>query len=216
MIITKKKPLEDVLLPLEGVRKVALVGCASCAASCGTGGEKDVLAMREALEAAGKEVVAAVVPDECCHKLLVKRDVKGIRTGGAEAVVCMACGDGVQTVAANLDLPVFPANDTLFLGMVERVGIFHEACKMCGDCILGYTGGICPVTQCAKSLTNGPCGGAKDGKCEIDPSNDCAWQLIYRRLEKLGRLDLLSLELPDKSYENAAYPRTVNNREAKK
>ncbi len=148
--------------------------------------------------------------------LLVNRVWKVLKNSGAEAVVGLSFGDGVQTVAVNVDLPVFPANDTMFLGQVERVGIFHEACKMCGDCILGYTGGICPVTQCAKSLTNGPCGGAKHGKCEVNPENDCAWILIYKRLEKLGRLDLLTADLPDKSYEAVSWPRTIDNREAKK
>ncbi len=136
MIITQKKPIEELLGMLEGVKKVAIVGCANCAAACQTGGEKEIQEMKAVLEANGMEVVATVLPDECCHKMLVKRDTKILRTCGAEAVVGMACGDGVQTVADNVPLPIYPANNTLFLGQVERVGIFHEDCRMCGECVL--------------------------------------------------------------------------------
>ena len=119
MIITQKKPIEELLAMLEGVKKVAIVGCANCAAACQTGGEKEIQEMKTTLEAQGMEVVATVLPDECCHKMLVKKDTKVIRDSGAEAVVGMACGDGVQTVADNLPLPVYPANNTMFLGQVS-------------------------------------------------------------------------------------------------
>ena len=216
MIITQKKPTQELLDMLRGVKKVAIVGCASCAASCQTGGEKEIQEMKALLEAQGMEVVATVLPDECCHKMLVKKDTKALRTSGAEAVVGMACGDGVQTVADNVPLPVYPANNTMFLGQVERVGIFHEYCRMCGDCGLGSTGGICPITKCAKSLVNGPCGGQKNGKCEVNPENDCAWIQIYNRLEATGQLDKLGQTRHDKGYASTAYPRHINLREGKK
>ena len=212
MIITRKKPIEELLAMLSGVTKVALVGCGSCAASCQTGGEKEVNEMKALLEERGFQVVATVIPGECCHKLLVKKETKVLRDCGAEAIVGMACGDGVQTVADNIQLPVYPANNTLFLGQVERVGMFHEYCRMCGDCVLGSTGGICPITQCAKSLVNGPCGGQKNGKCEVNPENDCAWIRIYNRLVALGQEEKLLQTRPDKGYGDAAYPRHINLR----
>ena len=212
MIITQKKPVEELLAMLEGVRKVAIVGCGNCAAACQTGGEKEVLEMKAFLEEKGFEVVATVVPDECCHKLLVKKDTKILRDCGAEAIVGMACGDGVQTVADNIQLPIYPANNTMFLGQVERVGIFNEYCRMCGDCVLGSTGSICPITKCAKSLVNGPCGGQKNGKCEVCPENDCAWILIYNRLVATGQLDKLFATRPDKGYADVYYPRHINLR----
>ena len=215
MIITSKKPIEELLGMLEGVKKVAIVGCGNCAAACQTGGEKEVQAMKEFLEERGFAVVANVVPDECCHKLLVKKETKVLRDCGAEAIVGMACGDGVQTVADNVQLPIYPANNTMFLGQVERVGMFNEYCRMCGDCVLGSTGGICPITMCAKSLVNGPCGGQKNGKCEVDPNNDCAWIKIYNRLEAIGQLDKLGQTRADKGYANVAYPRHINLREKK-
>ena len=212
MIITQKKPMEELLAMVGDAKKVALVGCGSCATACQTGGEKEILEMKALLEAQGIEVVATVIPGECCHKLLVKKELKVLRDSGAEAVIGMACGDGVQTVADNVNLPVYPANNTLFLGQVERVGIFNEYCRMCGDCVLGSTGGICPITQCAKSLVNGPCGGQKNGMCEVDPNNPCAWIKIYNRLVALGQEDQLLQTRPDKGHANQAYPRHINLR----
>ena len=215
MIITQKKPIDELLAMLTGVRKVALVGCGNCASACQTGGEKEIQELKAILEEQGIDVVATVLPEECCHKMLVKRDLKVLRGCGAEAVVGMACGDGVQTVADNVQLPVYPANNTLFLGQIERVGIFHEYCRMCGDCVLGSTGGICPITRCAKSLVNGPCGGQKNGKCEVNPENDCAWIQIYNRLVSLGQEDKLLQTRADKGYGETHYPRHINLRGSK-
>ena len=212
MIITQKKPIEELLSMLESVKKVAVVGCGSCATACQTGGEKEIQEMKALLEEQGIEVVATVIPEECCHKLLVKKELKVLRNSGAEAVVGMACGDGVQTVADNTALPVYPANNTMFLGQIERVGMYHEYCRMCGDCVLGSTGGICPITRCAKSLVNGPCGGQKNGKCEVNPENDCAWIQIYNRLAATGQEHKLMQTRPDKGYANTAYPRHINLR----
>jgi len=212
MIITQKKPIEELLAMLSGVKKVAIVGCGNCAAACQTGGEKEIEEMKALLEEKGFEVVATVLPDECCHKMLVKKDTKVLRDCGAEAIVGMACGDGVQTVADNIQLPVYPANNTMFLGQIERVGMFHEYCKMCGDCVLGETGGICPITKCAKSLVNGPCGGAKNGKCEVNPENDCAWIQIYNRMVAIGQEDKFLQTRKDKGHGKFAYPRHINLR----
>ena len=215
MIITQKKPIEELMAMLEGTTKVGLIGCGNCATACQTGGEKDLAEMKEYLEAHGKQVVGIAIPDECCQKLLVKKEVKVFKDSGAEAIVCMACGDGAQTVAANLKLPVYPSNNTMFLGQVERVGVFNEACRMCGDCVVGSTGGICPITQCAKSLVNGPCGGQKDGKCEVNPDNDCAWIKIYNRLVELGQEDKILEVRPDKGYGAFSYPRKISLKEGK-
>lgn len=216
MIISEKKPTQELMQMLEGATRIALVGCASCATACSVGGEKEMAELKEYLEANGKEVVATAYPAECCHKLLVKKELKAIKAAAPDAIVGMSCGDGVGTVAEQVDVPVYPANNTLFLGQVERVGMFNEACRMCGDCVLGYTGGICPMTKCAKSLTSGPCGGQKNGKCEVNPENDCAWILIYKKLESLGRLDLLDMLIEPKGHANQTYPRRVNTREVKK
>ena len=212
MIVSRKKPVEAVLAMLQGVKKVGLVGCKSCASACAVGGEKECLEMKAFLEEQGFEVVGIALPDESCHKMLVRRDIKPLAE--AEAIVSMACGSGCQTVAANAKVPVYPANDTIFVGLTERVGMFHETCRTCGDCVLGETGGICPMTQCAKSLVNGPCGGQKNGKCEVNPANDCAWIAIYKRLESLNQLHKMEATLDDHTPRD--YPQSVNLREVKK
>ncbi|NLZ51805.1 MAG: 5,10-methylenetetrahydrofolate reductase [Thermoanaerobacteraceae bacterium] len=211
MIISKQKPFEEILNFLENKDKIFITGCSLCATSCMTGGQQQIDEMKEKLEKQGKTVTGSVVLDPSCHKLQVRATLKKQKAelGNADAVLCMACGDGAQTVANFAKIPVYPANDTLFIGEVERMGQFHEACKACGQCELGWTAGICPITKCAKNLLNGPCGGAKNGKCEINPENDCAWILIYNRLKEQDLLDTL-LEIKDpKDYSKAANPRKL-------
>jgi len=212
MIITQKKPIEEVMALLRGFDKIAIMGCGSCATACGTGGEKEVAEMKEYLEAHGKTVVATNMSDYCCMNLTVKGKVKPFIAAGADAVVCMSCGDGVQVVASNVPVPVFPTNNTMFLGESVRLGLFQEACHLCGNCVLGTTGGICPISRCAKSLINGPCGGQKNGKCEVNPENDCAWIMIYKRLEATHQLAKLAQTREDKGYKDVTYPRTINTR----
>jgi hypothetical protein len=211
MIISKQKPFEEILNFLKGKDKIFITGCSLCATSCMTGGQQQIEEMKEKLEKQGKTVTGSVVLDPSCHKLKVRATLKKQKAelANADAVLCMACGDGAQTVANFAKVPVYPANDTLFIGEVERIGQYHEACKACGQCELGWTAGICPITKCAKSLLNGPCGGAKNGKCEVNPENDCAWVLIYNRLKEQDMLDtLLEIKAP-KDYGKAANPRKL-------
>lgn len=213
MVISDKKPIEEVLGFLEGSEKIVLVGCNQCAATCKTGGEPELQAMKEELEAHGKTVLGYKVIDPCCNLLQCKKDLKSVREElkEADAILSLACGDGTQTIVKNTkSMPVYPANNTLFIGEVERVGQYKEACKACGECELGWTGGICPITMCAKGLINGACGGAKDGKCEISHENDCAWIKIYERLKELGQLDNLTVVRPPKDYSKQNNPRSLD------
>ncbi len=170
--------------------------------------------MKAFLESNGKTVTCTIYPKASCNKLAVKKDLKDNKeaVGEAQAILTMSCGDGCQTVASNTKLPVYPANATMFLGEVERVGLFTEACRFCGQCVLASTGAICPITKCAKSLTNGPCGGAKDGKCEVNQKNQCGWIMIYNRLSELGQLDRLNDLKEPKGHLINAYPREINLR----
>lgn len=216
MIFSEKKPLDELLEMIGDKKKVALVGCGSCATSCKTGGTDEVAELTETLKEHGIEVVGSCIPDESCQKMLVKKDMKALKDSGAECVISMACGNGAQTVAQNTDLPVYPANNTMYLAQVERIGIFNEMCKMCGDCEIGHTAGICPITQCAKSLVNGPCGGQKNGKCEVDPNNDCAWILIYNKMKEQGREDeFVNQLLCDKGHAKHYWPQHANLKEKK-
>lgn len=210
MIITQKKPIEEILGYLDGVKKVLVTGCGECASVCKTGGEEEINAMVELLRQKGYEVVGTLLPMNSCNYLLMKKELKQFKESGYEAVICMACGDGTQTVASLSDKPVYPANNTMFLGEIERLTKFTEACHMCGDCVLAYTGGICPITKCAKSLVNGPCGGSKNGMCEVNSENPCAWVEIYKRMEKISQLDKLYEVKEPKGYANVSYPRIID------
>ena len=192
MLISEQKPIEEILALLETHGSVFLVGCSGCAEVCETGGDAQVTRMAEELTAAGKEIAGRVSIDFLCSKALA--GVRLMRRFGeiepADALLAMSCGIGVQAVSAIVDKPVYPADNTLSVGGAQGVWRGEERCAQCGDCVLGLTGGICPVTACSKSLLNGPCGGyTPEKKCEVDETMDCGWLRIYERLKKLGRLD---------------------------
>lgn len=171
-----------------------MVGCGECATTCKTGGEPELLKMKEALGAQGKEVVGMCLPDAPCVASQIKtafaKNMKSLRQ--AEAILVLACGLGTQSARDNdrLALAVFPALNTVFGAVVDGQGNFYEKCSLCGDCVLGQTAGICPVSLCAKGLLNGPCGGMDKGKCEVDRDKDCAWVLLYQELAKKKRLGM--------------------------
>ena len=213
MIITQKKPIEEIMAMVGDAKTVGIVGCNSCATACQTGGQPQIDELTKVLEAAGKKVVATTICDYCCMNLGVKAKMKAINAANPDCVICMTCGDGVQCVAKNAnDKPVYPSNNTMYLGEAVRFGVWEEACRFCGQCVLGQTGAVCPITQCAKSLVNGPCGGQKNGKCEVNPENDCAWIQIYNRLVAIGQEDKLGQTRKDKGHGDMAYPRHVNLR----
>lgn len=214
MIITTKKDPEAVLSMLEGYEKVFILGCNSCAETVGTGGPEQVAEMQQFLSGHGKTVTGTAVIDPICHVLSAKRQLRerADEVGGADAIVVMSCGAGVQTVADNYDQAVFPALDSVFLGNITRHGMFDERCSLCGECVLDVTGGVCPVTRCAKGLLNGPCGGMNEGKCEIDPEQDCAWALIYARLEKQNRTDKMRPIAGAKDHGKHRKPVKISNR----
>ncbi len=214
MIVTEKKPLAEILAGLEDYKRIYLIGCADCAALAQTGGAPELEEMTIRLNRAGKEVVGTLLSEGPCHNLRIKQEMR--RTANeiaeAEAIVVLACGAGVQGVADAFSGPVFPGLNSLFLGNVRRYGWFEERCSTCGECILADTGGICPVTRCAKALVNGPCGGSQDGMCEVGGDRPCVWALIYERLEEQGRRKLLDKYQPMKDFERSIKPGTVDLR----
>ncbi len=152
----------------------------------------EILEMASKLQESDKIVTGHMVIPVACDELsheAIEEQKEAI--GESEALLIMTCAFGVQTLARQIELPAIPALDTLFVGKEMGLGRFDEVCTQCGSCVLGLTGGICPVTACHKGLLNGPCGGTNNGKCEIDPDKDCAWTLIYNRLKEQGTLDLM-------------------------
>ncbi|MEJ2033547.1 MAG: methylenetetrahydrofolate reductase C-terminal domain-containing protein [Deltaproteobacteria bacterium] len=193
MIVGQQKPLDEIWEMIRGHRRLLVLGCNSCVAVCHQGGGKqaEVLAsqldIRAVQEQADVTLQHGGIERQCEHEFF---QAAAAEIEQAEAVLSLACGVGVQFMAEKYpSLPVYPGLNTTCLGAVPQPGHFVEKCQACGNCLLAATGGICPIARCAKRLLNGPCGGASNGKCEIDPGTDCAWQLIIDRLEALGRLD---------------------------
>ena len=219
MIVTKKKDFQELMENLKNYRSFFLIGCSECASLCGTGGEEQINEMTEALKAEGKEVTGGIVAKTGCQVLGTKKELKAYKEAlaGAECILVMSCGAGTQS-AVDLfeDKPVYPTNDSLFLGNMTRFQMFDERCSLCGKCILDKTGGICPVTTCPKGLLNGPCGGMKDGHCEVGPDIPCAWVRIYERMKKLDKLqELCDTVIEAKDWSAGQKPRSLNTREMK-
>jgi len=200
VIITEQKSMDEIQEMIAPYGKLFIVGCGTWSTSCQTGGEDEVKEMTEKL---GDKVVGWAMVEDPCDLRLDRRDLKAHKEQIAEsdAVLVMACGAGVQTVGKYSDKIVLPALNTLFIGETERLGRFHDMCRACGDCILDETGGICPLTRCAKGLLNGPCGGQVKGKCEVgDYEYECAWVQIYDRLKEQDRLDLFTEFRPPRDF----------------
>lgn len=209
MIITELKPIEEILGFLAPYSKVLIVGCDGCTQPPRSIKEAENLSrlLQLAAKSKGKQFDLKVIthPKQCDSHLVARF---GEQLNGSEAVLSLACGAGVQTMAEIFpDIPIFPAQNTLFIGVEQREeGLLEERCAACGDCILGLTGGICPVIRCAKGLLNGPCGGCSEGKCEVDLEKDCAWHLIIKRLEKQGKLDALDEIRPPRNFQKVIRP----------
>jgi hypothetical protein len=209
MIVTAQKPLDEILDSISPYRKILIAGCDGCTQP--PRGLREAKVLSQLLELGGKLrgkdfqfKVTTVVKQ--CDSFLTASALKP-QMDGVEAVLSLACGAGVQTVAELFpDTPVLPAQNSHFVGVEDREGgILEDSCAACGDCLLALTGGICPVTRCAKGLLNGACGGARNGKCEMNPDKDCAWELIYKRLERQGKLNRIKELRPPRNYQAKAW-----------
>ena len=212
MIVAERKPFEEIKSLVEPYRKVLTVGCGTCVAVCLAGGEKEVSVLNAELKIARKrngapiDLGAHTVERQCDMEFL--EELAGM-VDQYDALLSMACGAGIQFLAERFPgIPVFPAVDTSFIGANRDVGWYEEKCRACGSCVLGLTAGICPVTMCAKSLFNGPCGGTNNKSCEINVNQPCAWYRIHERLAGQGRLENILKIHPANDWRNQA-PRTV-------
>ena len=193
MITAEQKPMQEIIQYLSPYKKILLIGCNECVTVCAAGGRKEVGLLASALHLnslkKGKTIdIKEITLERQCDPEYVEELASFI--DDADAVLSMACGCGVQTIAQRFKaVHVYPAVNTKFMGASMGQGIWVERCQGCGDCMLGITAGICPVSRCSKSLLNGPCGGTSNGQCEIGPETDCAWRLIWERLNALGLQD---------------------------
>ncbi len=227
MIVAEQKPLDEIKGLLGDARKVLVAGCGTCVTVCFAGGEKEAQLLAAALRVASRvggnprEVADVTVQRQCEWEYL---DTIAGQVAGADLVVSIGCGIGVQAMARHFpDTWVVPGLNTTFLGLPEEQGVWTEQCQACGNCMLGVTGGICPVARCSKQVQNGPCGGSENGLCEVKrikreqgvpvmqpgprgrpvPATEdveCAWHLIHERLKRLGRLDLIRGFQPAKDW----------------
>ncbi len=207
MIIAEQKKLDELKKLIGKAEKVLVAGCGTCVTVCFAGGAREAnitamsLRMASKLDGEPKAVTDVVVQRQCEWEYL---DEIAEQVAEADVVLSMGCGIGVQALVEHFpDAWVVPGLNTSFLGLPTEQGVWAERCAACGDCILGLTGGICPIARCSKSLLNGPCGGSEDGHCEIDPNIDCAWQLIYDRLTSMGKLHVLLEYQPPKNWQSA-------------
>ena len=215
MIVADKKPMEEIIEDIKNHEKVLVLGCNECVTVCEAGGKKEVGILASALRMyflnQGKEmkIDEETLERQCDHEYL--EEIRNV-IDQYDAVVSIACGVGVQFMAEKYQsTPVYPGVNTCFMGATEERGLWTERCQGCGQCILSRTGGICPVSRCAKRIMNGPCGGSSKGMCEINKELVCAWQLIVERLKALDRFDEYEELSPikDWSTDRAGGPRKV-------
>jgi len=215
MIVADKKPIEEIIEDIKDHEKVLVLGCNECVTVCEAGGKKEVGILASALRMyflkQGKEmkIDEKTLERQCDHEYL--EEIRNV-VDQYDAIVSIACGVGVQFTAEKYhSTPIYPGVNTCFMGATEERGLWTERCQGCGQCILSRTGGICPVSRCAKRVMNGPCGGSSNGMCEIDKELVCAWQLIVERLKALNRFDEYEDLSPikDWSTDRAGGPRKV-------
>ncbi|MEI7837751.1 MAG: methylenetetrahydrofolate reductase C-terminal domain-containing protein [Planctomycetota bacterium] len=193
MIVAERKAMPEILEMLAPYKRVLALGCGGCVTVCLTGGEKNAELLATQLQLASGQAGTNVTVDfDCVTRQCEKEFFANMKAapGTYDAVLSLACGAGVGYMSEQFpDTPVLPAMNTTFLASNVAKGIWEEYCRGCGDCMLGWTGGVCPIAKCSKSLVNGTCGGTNKGKCEVSADMECGWLQIYKRLSAVGRLE---------------------------
>jgi ferredoxin len=204
MITAEQKPMEEILQMIGPYKRILVLGCASCVAECAAGGQKETAMLASALRMAAKmkgeekEISEKSLDRQCVKDFVIELDDV---LDQYDAVLSLGCGAGVQAVADMFeDTPIIPALNTEFLGETRDQGVWVENCLGCGDCMLYYFGGICPLARCSKQILNGPCGGSIQGRCEVNPDVPCAWQQIIDRLSSFNALERLEEVYPPKDW----------------
>jgi ferredoxin len=210
MIVAERKLFDQIWESIKDFKSVLVLGCGTCVSVCQSGGEKEVgllaseLRMKSQMEGKNIKFGEKTIERQCDKEYI---DPIIAMTKEYDVILSMSCGAGVQFSAEIMEpVRVIPALNTRFIGVTAEEGTWAERCRACGNCVLGTYGAICPITICAKGLVNGPCGGSKNGKCEASQEKDCAWVLIYNRLKKQNRLDVLKTLAAPKDFGTQAHP----------
>jgi len=204
MIVAQRKTIPELKDIINGHENILVLGCGTCVTVCLSGGEREVAIISSALRIAFKKTgervkVSELTIERQCDNVFIETAAEEIKKN--DAILSLGCGAGVQAIAERFpDKPVYAGLDTAFLGILESRGVWTEKCAQCGACVLADFGGICPVTRCAKHMLNGPCGGSRIERCEINANQPCAWQLIYKRLKDIGQLDKIKNIYPAKNW----------------
>jgi len=216
MVKATRKPLEEIFDMVKGYRRVLVVGCGGCTSVCLAGGQRESLDLADELASSSRAArlphqYAVHVTERQCN-LEFLEDIRDL-VRDADCLLSTACGAGAGIMAETYpSVPVFPALNTMFVGVDLGVGLYEERCRTCGQCVIGDTGGICPVTRCSKGVLNGPCGGTQeDGSCELGEGVHCAWHDIHDRLKAQGRLDRMMIVRPPMEWVDRG-PRTLVQR----
>lgn len=214
MIVAEQKPLDEIRRMIGPYERLLIVGCGTCMTVCNAGGEREVSFLHNALRLAqvksgdGIHAFTEYTAKRQCDPEFL--EPLADRVGEVDAILSLGCGIGVQAIAERFaDTPVMPGVNTSFMGMAKELGVWDERCAACGDCRLEDTAGICPITRCTKGILNGPCAGAKNGKCEANKEIDCAWVLIYKRLERLQQLDKMRRYYPPRNFRAIPRPKRI-------
>ena len=186
------KSIDELGQMLQNTDDLFVIACNKCFKEFTVEVEPELDEFLAIAKALGKTVVGSARADFLCNGYIAKNKLPGMIPEGAKAIVVISCGLGIQTVADVVNLPVFTAADSINYNGHHGMALTKKACDACAQCYLNITGGICPIVDCSKSLVNGQCGGAKNGKCEVSPDKDCAWAKIQDRLAAQGRLSELT------------------------
>jgi ferredoxin len=214
MIVSELKPWNVIQGYLANDKKIFILGCKGCAEVSKTGDEATVLATKKQVEQEGKTVTGWAVADFLCDRAQIKLKLLPYKSQveSADSVLVMTCGIGIQASAAVINKAIHPATNTVNLGGARGEWAGAERCRQCGDCVLEFTGGICPLTNCSKMLINGQCGGSKNGRCEVESDfRPCGWQLIYERLESTGKLEYMKDAVRIKNWNKMQPPTSLRS-----
>jgi len=217
MIVGTRKPLAALAAMIKPYKNICLLGCETCVSVSLSGGARETSETALALtlllknEQRERRITTNTLLRQCEYEY-IDEFAKTVSLADIDVFLSLGCGVGVQALTARLPEKIFlPGLNTAFMGYPLEQGVWTENCLGCGNCLLDLTLGICPITRCAKSMLNGPCGGAQHGKCEISSEVDCAWDLIYHRLLKMGELERLETIQPPKDWSASHHggPRTI-------
>jgi len=217
LIVAEQKPLEEIRRMITPYERVLILGCGTCMTVCDAGGEREVSFLHNALRLAQARsedrthIFSEYTLKRQCDPEFLEPLVEKI--ADVDVILSLGCGIGVQAIAERFpELPVLPGVNTSFMGMTKESGVWDERCAACGDCRLEDTAGICPITRCTKGILNGPCAGTKNGKCEANKDMDCAWILIYKRLERLGQLEKMRRYYPHRNFRTIPRPKRITSK----